>query len=85
MYSAVRIVRIDLGCRDTSKDSVMIDLMLGDGGDGAAVVVTHLRSAVPRFSPSEFRRDLIVVRLFRRILIPNSIPQHCKSLPRNYL
>ena len=32
---------------------------------------------------SEFPVDSIVVRLFLQLLIPNSIPQYCKSLPRN--
>ena len=32
---------------------------------------------------TEFPVDSIVVRLFRQLLIPNSIPQYCKSLPRN--
>ena len=32
---------------------------------------------------TEFPVDSIVVGLFRQLLIPNSIPQYCKSLPRN--
>ena len=32
-----------------------------------------------------FPVDSIVVRLFRQLLIPYSIPQYCKSLPRNLL
>ena len=34
---------------------------------------------------TEFPVDSIVVGLFRQLLIPNSIPQYCKSLPRNYM
>ena len=32
---------------------------------------------------TEFPVDSIVVGLFRQLLIPNSIPQYWKSLPRN--